>query len=116
MVKQSQAAKAELHGLTVKEEEAVHPNGAAQVVVHGGENGLHESDEDVGTWAADHDSRDLVQFEAQGQEFSHLLDANEAQWESWPCAKNLPPGWANCPNSGQMIMDMLPTKVPVFTT
>jgi hypothetical protein len=62
-------------------------------------------------WAGDHDERDIHQFEAVGQDFSHELQADEKHWESGPAAKSLPPGWGNCPNSGTMLMGMLPIKV-----
>lgn len=86
------------------------PHGAAQ-----GEEQIDEAQDefqdDMETWAADHDERDIHQFEAEGQDFSHLLQTDELHWEDEAFAKALPPGWAKCPNSGQMIMDMLPTKV-----
>ena len=86
------------------------PQGAVQ-----GEEPIDEAQgefqDDMETWAADHDERDIHQFEAEGQDFSHQLQADELHWEEEGFAKALPPGWANCPNSGKMLMDMLPIKV-----
>lgn len=70
-----------------------------------------EFDDDMETWAADHDDRDNHQFEAEGQDKDDQLQANELDWEHRNFAKSLPPGWAKCPNSGTMVEDMLPIKV-----
>lgn len=91
---------------------------AAQDVAQGGEKIYQDEDEfdgDMETWAADHDQRDIHQFEAEGQDYSHHLQADELHWENESFARSLPPGWAKCPNSGKMILDMLPIKVRCST-
>lgn len=98
----------------VNEHHAVLPSPAATTSIPDGTEGdgqAYESDEDVETWAADHDHRDLHQFEAEGQDFNHELQADEQHWEHESFARSLPPGWAKCPNSGKLLMDMLPIKV-----
>jgi hypothetical protein len=122
-------AKIRALALLKMQQQAMHPQDApasAQQVVEpphtlaqssapqDGEHVYQEGDEfadDGDTWAADHDERDINQFEADGQNFSHELQADELHWENESFAKNLPPGWANCPNSGKMLMGMLPIKV-----
>jgi hypothetical protein len=64
-------------------------------------------------WAQDYDERDAYQFD--GQDYDHLLKADEEQWESENFAQRLPPGWAKCPNAGKRIMGILPTKVHMLT-